>query len=68
MITPMPLSLAVCQDCHGAGLRLEHRAYLPTGSTRIRARLVPVGCRNCRGRGRYPATEATGGPGAGEPT
>lgn len=68
MTAPMPLALAVCQDCGGRGIRLEDRAYLPTGSRRVRARLVPVGCRNCRARGRYPATEATGGPGTGEPT
>lgn len=60
MTGPLPLALAVCQDCRGRGMRVESRAYLPLGEQTIRIRLVPVGCRNCRGHGRYPATEATG--------
>ena len=64
MTGPLPISLAVCQDCGGAGMRFEERAYLdrdgPRSHHRIRSAVVPVGCRSCRRRGRYPATEATG--------
>ena len=70
MTGPLPIPLAVCQDCGGAGMRFEERAYLgrqlnPYEWGRnpgwMQSRVVPVSCRSCRRRGRYPATEATGG-------
>lgn len=58
---PLPLALAICADCGGTGLMYQMRCYLPVGSNRTRSRLVLAPCRSCRGRRRYPATEATGG-------
>jgi hypothetical protein len=42
----------LCPDCAGAGTRMELRPYLPHGSSRLVERLVPVRCRNCKGKGR----------------